>query len=77
MPTAPPPDPYFPRRRALGENIREARLHANLTQETVALRMGIDRSSVVEIERGRRNMTINTLMGLADAIGVPLADLIP
>lgn len=77
MPSAPQPDPYLPRRRAIGQKVREARLRANLTQETVALRLGIDRPSVVEIEAGRRNMTINTLLGVADAIGVPVADLIP
>ncbi|MGW6910229.1 helix-turn-helix transcriptional regulator [Streptomyces sp. NPDC054940] len=55
---------------------RDARLRANLTQETAALRVGIDRPSIVEIEAGRRNMTIDTLIGIADAIGVPLADLV-
>lgn len=76
MPSAPPPDPLYPRRRAIGEHMRAARLHANLTQEAVALRAGIDRPSIVEIEAGRRNATIDTLLRIADAIGIPLAELV-
>lgn len=76
MPSAPPPDPYFPRRRAIGERIRAARLQADLTQERLALAIGIDRPSIVEIEAGRRNMTIDTLLRIADTIGVPLAELV-
>lgn len=76
MPSDLPPDRTPALRRVIGEHIREARLHANLTQETLALRIGIDRSSIVEIEQGQRNMTINTFIRIADAIGVPLAQLV-
>ncbi|MFJ2162344.1 helix-turn-helix domain-containing protein [Streptomyces sp. NPDC087856] len=75
MPTA-PPDPFFERRRAIGDHIRAGRRAARLTQEALAHRVGIDRPSVVEIEAGRRNMTVNTLMRIADVIGVPLSDLV-
>lgn len=75
MPTA-PPDPLFERRRAIGEHIRAGRHAARLTQETLANHVGIDRPSVVEIEAGRRNLTINTLIRIADALGVPLSDLV-
>lgn len=76
MPSAPPPDWVLTRRRAIGARIRAARIHANLTQEALALRIGIDRPSIVEIEQGQRNATIDTLIRIADAIGVPLADLV-
>jgi transcriptional regulator with XRE-family HTH domain len=72
----PPPDWVLARRRVIGERIREARRRAHLTQEAVANRIGIDRPSIVEIEQGQRNMTIDTLLRIADAIGVPLADLV-
>ncbi|MER7833459.1 helix-turn-helix transcriptional regulator [Streptomyces sp. NPDC095602] len=64
------------RRRAIGEQIRAARLHANLTQEAVALRAGIDRAGYVRVERGQVAATIDSLILIADAIGVPLADLV-
>lgn len=76
VPSAPPPDSLFPRRRAIGAHIRAARLQANMTQEQVALEIGIDRPSIVEIEAGHRNMTINTLLRIADTLGVPVAHLV-
>ncbi|MFM9681086.1 helix-turn-helix transcriptional regulator [Streptomyces brasiliscabiei] len=70
MSSAPPPDSVLTRRTRLGAQIREARLGANLTQEQVALSIGIDRPSVVEIEQGRRNMTIDTLLRITEAVGL-------
>lgn len=76
MSSAPPPDWVLNRRRAIGAHIRDARLAANLTQETVALRIGIDRPSIVLIEQGQRNATIDTLIRIADVLNVPLSDLV-
>ncbi|MFE0329091.1 helix-turn-helix domain-containing protein [Streptomyces sp. NPDC058960] len=77
MPSAgPPPDWVLARRREIGERIRTARLYANLTQEKVALAAEIDRPSVVRIEQGQQSPTLDTLIRLADAIGVPLSDLV-
>ncbi|HZF92097.1 helix-turn-helix transcriptional regulator [Streptomyces sp.] len=77
MPSAsPPPDWVLARRRAVGDRIRAVRLNANLTQEAVALAAGVDRPSVVRIEQGQQSPTLDTLIRLADAIGVPLADLV-
>jgi transcriptional regulator with XRE-family HTH domain len=73
---SPPPDWVLTRRRAVGERIRAARIHANLTQETVALRAETDRPSVVRIEQGQQSPTLDTLIRLADAIGVPLRELV-
>lgn len=60
----------------MGETIRAARLHASLTQEAVALAAEIDRPSVVRIEAGQQSPTLDTLIRLARAIGVPLRDLV-
>ncbi|MFE7072733.1 helix-turn-helix domain-containing protein [Streptomyces sp. NPDC057620] len=77
MPSAaPPPDWVLARRRAVGRQIREARLYANLTQEKVALDTGIDRPSIVRIEQGQQSPTLDTLIRIAAAIGVPLAHLV-
>jgi transcriptional regulator with XRE-family HTH domain len=73
---SPPPDWVLTRRRAVGERIRAARIHANLTQEAVALRAETDRPSVVRIEQGQQSPTLDTLIRLADAIGVPLRELV-
>lgn len=77
MPSAlPPPDWVLAERQAVGERIRAARLRANLSQETVALVAETDRPSVVRIERGQQSPTLDTLIRLAAAIGVPLRDLV-
>lgn len=72
----PPPDWVLARRRAVGVRVRAARLNANLTQEAVALTAGLDRPSIVRIEQGQQSPTIDTLIRVAAAIGVPLRDLV-
>ncbi|MDR3081966.1 MAG: helix-turn-helix domain-containing protein [Streptomyces sp.] len=72
-----PPSPHvLAARRAIGERIRAARLHANLTQEKLAERAGRDRQAVNRIEQGHAAASIDTLICIADALGVPLRDLV-
>ncbi|MFJ3590155.1 helix-turn-helix domain-containing protein [Streptomyces sp. DT20] len=56
--------------------MRTARLHANLSQETVALRAGIRIATYSDIEQGHSSPLLDTLIRVADAIGVPLSDLV-
>lgn len=74
--STPPPDWVLARRRAIGDQIRAARLHANLTQEAVANIAGMDRPTYNRIEQGHASALLDTLILIADAIGVPLADLV-
>src|SRR5690606_20183741 len=53
VPSASPPAWVLAERRAVGETIRAARLHASLTQDAVALAAEIDRPSVRRPDRGR------------------------
>ncbi|MCX5587526.1 helix-turn-helix domain-containing protein [Streptomyces erythrochromogenes] len=71
-----PPDWVLARRRRLGARLRAARTEANLTQQEVGLRTGIDRSQVGKIEMGKDAALIDTLILMADAIGVPLSELV-
>lgn len=71
-----PPERVHARRIAIGNHMRAARLHANLTQETVALRAGIRIATYSHIEQGHSSPRLDTLIRIADAIGVPLADLV-
>ncbi|THA56081.1 XRE family transcriptional regulator [Streptomyces sp. A1136] len=64
------------RRRRVAQQIRAARLERNLTQERVALAAGLDRASYVRIEQGQASPLLDTLILVADAIGVPLAHLV-
>lgn len=71
-----PPARVHARRRLIGERMRTARQEANLTQEQVSLRTGIRIATISEIEQGHRAALIDSLIRIADAIGVDLADLV-
>ncbi len=51
-----------------------ARLARRMTQETVALEAGVDRASLVRIERGQQDPHLSTLLRIAAVLaGVRLA----
>jgi transcriptional regulator with XRE-family HTH domain len=72
----PPPDWVLTRRRTIGIQIRVARKTASLTQQQLAERIDRDVKSISRWENGHRPPDLNELLLLADAIGVPLADLV-
>lgn len=67
-------DPWFRDRQHIGRAIRDARIEHNLTQEAVFLAVPMNRSYYQEIEAGEANPTLDTLLAIASAIGVPLGD---
>lgn len=75
-PTDPLPARLQQRRQVIGENIRRARLRANLTQERLGERCGIDRQAINRIEMGAQSPLLDTLLRIADALDVPLAELV-
>lgn len=74
--SAPPPDWVLDLRHRVGDQIRAARLAANLTQETVAHAIPMDRASYNRIEQGHASPTLDTLHLIAHVIGVPLSELV-
>lgn len=70
------PDRVLQRRRAIGDNVRAERLRQKLTQERLAETVGLDRKTVNRIEQGAHATLIDHLIRIADALGVPLADLV-
>jgi len=62
--------------RALGARIQAQRLHRNLTQERLAERAGIDRSTVQRIEGGYTDPKFSHLLRIAQALDIPLAHLV-
>ena len=62
---------------AIGKRIRAARERVGLTQEALGDLVGLGRTSITNIERGRQRMTVHTLFGLADAVGEVPAALLP
>lgn len=51
-------------------------MRQDLTQESVFLAAGINRATLQNIEAGRGNPTIVTLLKIARVLGVPLAELV-
>lgn len=76
MPPAPPPAWVVARRKIVGARIRETRLSANLTQELLAELAGMDRQSINRIEQGHASPILDNLIRIADALQVPLSDLV-
>jgi transcriptional regulator with XRE-family HTH domain len=76
VPTDLPPDWVIARRRAVGDRIRAIRLWHNLTQEGLGERAGMDRQAINRIEQGPASPRLDTLIRLAAALDVPLAELV-
>lgn len=57
--------------------LRELRERADMTQDQLAAASGVSQSAVSQIERGTRpNVTLEVVEKLANALGVPAAELI-
>jgi transcriptional regulator with XRE-family HTH domain len=76
VPSAPPPDWILQRRRLVGDRIRNAREDAGLTQEMLAELAGLDRQAINRIEQAHASPKLDNLFRIADALNVPLADLV-
>ncbi|MRW83742.1 helix-turn-helix domain-containing protein [Pseudoduganella sp. FT26W] len=63
-------------REIFGRNLRRARRLKDATQEELALQAGLSRIYVSEVERGIRNVSIDNMQLLSEALGVPLQDLV-
>ena len=63
-------------RQVFGENLRRFRTQAGLSQEAVAVRMGVDRAHVSSMERGQQNVTLLTLWHASQAVGAKPANLL-
>jgi len=59
-----------------GEVLRRYRSERGITQEDLAFQAGVDRTYVYRLERGVRQPTITTLIGISRALGVSAVDLV-
>ena len=62
---------------AIGQLIRKKRTQQSITQESLALQCGIDRSYMGRIERGEVNLTVEKLYEIALVLGVSAKELLP
>lgn len=62
-------------KQRLGSRIRTIRKSKGLTQEALSEMMEINPKYLSSIERGKENPTLNTLLSLADNLGVDLGEI--
>ena len=56
-------------RKTVGQNVRAFRLRLKLTQEQLAEKAGLHWTYISGVERGRYNVSLDTLETLASALG--------
>ncbi len=63
-------------RVTFGRNLRSRRIDAGLSQEALAVSVGVDRAHISSMERGRQNITLVTLWHIAHALGTTPAEML-
>lgn len=58
-----------------GQRLKFLRIRAGLTQNDLGFKTGIDRSYLSNIETGNRNVSIDIMEKLAEALGVALKEM--
>lgn len=69
-------EPSHPVRLRFAANLRALRQAKGFTQERLADLSGLHYSYVGQVERGRRNISIDNIGRLADALGLDAVDLL-
>ena len=60
----------------LGKRIRDFRLKAGFSQESFADHCGLHRTYMGGVERGERNLTIQSVMTIAKGLGISMSELL-
>lgn len=62
--------------QALGERVREVRAKRGMTRKSLALDSGVSERYLALLENGHGNISVVLLLRIANALGLPLADLL-
>nr|WP_280807379.1 helix-turn-helix transcriptional regulator [Variovorax boronicumulans] len=77
MPASPAKSSTPPRLRSIfAKNVRMARIAAKLSQEKLALECGLDRTFIGSLEQGIRNISIDNISLIAQALKIPAHELL-
>jgi DNA-binding XRE family transcriptional regulator len=63
--------------KELGSHIKKARNKALLTQESLADKVSLTRTTVTNIEKGRQQLLVHTLVDIAKVLNVSIESLFP
>jgi len=64
------------RRQQVGSRIRALRLDRSLTQEALALKSGVTRNVLIDVEQGKRGLLYERLYDIAEVLEVPPGQLL-
>lgn len=60
----------------LGEELRKARLAADMTQQDLSFKAGLDRTYISQLEHDKKSPTVDVLFRLCQALGTSASHLI-
>lgn len=60
----------------IGQRIHDCRKGKNMSQETLASKIGQSRVSIVQIERGKQRLTLHTFYEIANALDMTIQDIL-
>jgi transcriptional regulator with XRE-family HTH domain len=63
-------------KQIFGHNVRRIRTQAGLSQEELAYRAKLHRTYISSVERGERNVSLENILAIAEALKVPPGDLL-
>jgi len=61
----------------IGQNIKEARKNREMTQEELAIKIGLTRTSIVNLENGNQNISLQTLFNISNTLKLNVVSLLP
>ncbi len=61
----------------IGQKIRKVREEKGLTQEQLEKACGMEEADICKLEAGNMNASLQTMVGVAEALGIRLAALFP
>ena len=62
--------------QTIGKRVRARRLVLGMSQEALAERAGLHYTYIGQIERGEKNLTVESLSKITQALGVPMSQLL-
>lgn len=64
-------------KQIVGDGIKEYRKKAGLTQEEFGFKIGLTRSSIINLETGRSSTTLETFLNICQVVGCTPNDILP
>jgi len=61
----------------VGTQVREARRLRNITQDDLAQRVGVKRTSITNLEKGLQNAPLTVLYSICDELKIEISDILP